>query len=142
MKLLPVSIALFHRKDSEGQMEVWVQVRTDDGPLHGFLEFPGGGIETGESSLEAVVREVKEEVGIDILPENGKPMGIYPVAVTDKTIMLNVWLFIPDSGLKGKGQWLKIRKPELSHAYKGKIPPPNHQIIDDLYHSLYSSAHE
>lgn len=30
----------------------------------------GGGIEPGESPVQAIVREVKEELGLDILPQN------------------------------------------------------------------------
>jgi 8-oxo-dGTP diphosphatase len=33
---------------------------------NGFWEFPGGGVEWGEHPDEAVVREVKEETGIEI----------------------------------------------------------------------------
>lgn len=35
-------------------------------------QLPGGGTKRGETSQEAVVREVKEEVGLDIKPENLK----------------------------------------------------------------------
>ena len=137
-----MALALFHRRNSEGHLEVWVQVRTDDGPLHGLLEFPGGGIESGETSLQAVVREVKEEVGVDLAPENGRFLGIYSVFRPDTTILLHVWLFEQVADLSRKGEWLTIRPPELSLILNGKIPSPNHQIIDDLYRSLYSSPHE
>ena len=51
---------------------------TDDGPeillaqrppgeaLAGFWEFPGGKLEAGETALHAVVREVREEVGVEV----------------------------------------------------------------------------
>ena len=37
---------------------------------------PGGGVENGEAPWEAVVREVKEETGLDVRPT--KLLGIYP----------------------------------------------------------------
>lgn len=37
------------------------------GDFRGYWEFPGGKIESGESSQEALVREIKEELNIDIL---------------------------------------------------------------------------
>ena len=78
MKLVPVALALFYEKLEDG-LNVWVQTRTDDGPFHGLLEFPGGGIEAGETPLAAAVREVEEEVGIVILLFLILSMMIFPV---------------------------------------------------------------
>lgn len=139
MRVLPVSLALFHRKAAGDILEVWVQVREDDGPYHGFLEFPGGGIEPGEEPLAAAVREVEEEVGISVKASEGKFLGTYPNELGSKTILLYVFLFPDQALLKGKGEWLKIEKESLSAPYKGKIPGPNHQMIDDLYRSLYDA---
>lgn len=36
------------------------------GEFEGLWEFPGGKIEPGESSEEALIREIKEELSIDI----------------------------------------------------------------------------
>lgn len=138
MKLIPVALALFHRTPAPKVLEVWVQKREDDGIYHGFLEFPGGGIEPGETPLEAAVREVEEEVGIKIEPAAGKLMGVYPNYLPERVILLNVFLFPDVADLTGKGSWLKVEHERLSQDYLGKIPAPNHQIIDDLYRSLYS----
>ena len=137
MRLIPVSLALFYRM-KESSLEVWTQVREDDGIYHGLLEFPGGGIEENETPLDAAVREVSEEVGITIDPSQGRLMGIYSNPLSGKVILLNVFLFPDYEALKGKGTWLSIEKEQLSSPYKGKIPAPNHQIIDDLFRSLYS----
>lgn len=138
MRLIPVALALFYRKKDVDTLEVWTQVREDDGIYHGLLEFPGGGIEAGETPLEASVREVEEEVGITIRPEAGQFMGIYPNHLATKTILLHVFLFPDQASLEGKGKWLEITKDKLSSPYLGQIPAPNHVIIDDLYRSLYS----
>jgi len=139
MNLFPVSLAIFYRQIND-VLQVWTQVREDDGIYHGLLEFPGGGIEPLETPLDAAVREVKEEVGIDIIAENGRLMGIYPKQFQNKTVLLYVHLFAPTDELTRKGHWLTIRGN--SEDYRGKIPEPNHQIIDDLYKTLYSGGHE
>ena len=40
--------------------------RLDDQHLPGFWEFPGGKVESGESPEEAVVRECREEIGVEL----------------------------------------------------------------------------
>lgn len=137
MRLVPVALALFHEKAGDS-LRIWVQTREDDGPYHGLLEFPGGGIEAGETPLQAAVREVEEEVGIQVLEQDGVFMGTYQNELPDKMILLYVFLFPNPHALEGKGQWLTIKHPELSSGLKGLIPAPNHIIIDDLFLALIS----
>lgn len=139
MNLFPVALALFYRWRDPDRLDVWTQVRTDDGPFHGLMEFPGGGVEPGETPLEAVVREVQEEVGVNPDPRLARSMGVYENPNPKRTILLYVFLFPELGELEGKGEWLPIRMPELSAPHKGRIPPPNHRIIDDLFRSLYDN---
>jgi ADP-ribose pyrophosphatase YjhB (NUDIX family) len=45
-------------------------VKRDREPARGRWSLPGGRVEAGETLREAVVREVREECGIDIVPES------------------------------------------------------------------------
>lgn len=42
----------------------------------GWYKFPGGGIEEGESHVEALLRETREETGLVLLPESLRPFGM------------------------------------------------------------------
>lgn len=42
---------------------------------HDYYMFPGGGIEEGESHEEALIREVKEESGLIVIPESIREYG-------------------------------------------------------------------
>ena len=50
--------------DPEGR--VLIAERVGDGPFHGLWEFPGGKIDTDETAIEALSRELAEELGIEI----------------------------------------------------------------------------
>jgi 8-oxo-dGTP diphosphatase len=137
MKLIPVALGVFYEWQGP-LLKVWVQTRTDDGIYHGLLEFPGGGIEVAETPVEAVVREIEEEVGLRVHPNDAIFMGTYTTELKERVILLNVFLFQKKSAysLDQVGEWLTIDEKELSSPYNGKIPGPNHRIIDDLFLSL------
>lgn len=55
------------------QNKILVAKRDSDRVLHDMWEFPGGKIEAGETSQEAIKREIKEELNVDI--EVGPQVG-------------------------------------------------------------------
>ncbi|MDE9445643.1 8-oxo-dGTP diphosphatase MutT [Xenorhabdus bovienii] len=46
--------------------EIFITQRHVDSHMGGFWEFPGGKLEQGEISEQALIRELKEEVGITV----------------------------------------------------------------------------
>lgn len=42
---------------------------------YGYYKFPGGGIEAGESPVEAMIRETREEAGLVVVPESIREYG-------------------------------------------------------------------
>ena len=42
---------------------------------YNYYAFPGGGLSEGESNEEALIREVKEETGLTVIPETIKEFG-------------------------------------------------------------------
>jgi len=63
--LLVVAAAIF---DAQGR--VLVQQRPPGKSLAGLWEFPGGKIEAGETPVAALVRELHEELGIDVAADD------------------------------------------------------------------------
>ncbi len=52
--------------------EILLTKRHPDKPYPNLWECPGGSILTGENSLDGAIREVKEEIGINLYRSNGK----------------------------------------------------------------------
>jgi len=69
--------------------KVLIQKRPPEGLLGGLWEFPGGKIETGETGEEALVREIKEETDLDVVP--GANIGTIRHAYTHFKITLSAW---------------------------------------------------
>ena len=59
----------------KGRFLIIKRSETDDF-LPNCLEFPGGGVEDGETISEALKREIKEEIGLDISNEYPQLIGI------------------------------------------------------------------
>ncbi|RMG30564.1 MAG: NUDIX hydrolase [Methanobacteriota archaeon] len=56
-------------------------IRRKGKTFHGFLALPGGYVDYGEAVENAVVREVKEEVGLEALPK--AILGVYSAPERD-----------------------------------------------------------
>ena len=76
--------------------------RTDPPELAGVWELPGGKVEVAESSLDALHREIREELGVDIEvgaplegPLDGPRAGAWPLG--DRYV-IQVWLARITSG--------------------------------------------
>lgn len=44
----------------------------------GYFKFPGGGIHADENIIDALIREVSEEVGLSVIPKSVKEYGVVP----------------------------------------------------------------
>jgi len=94
-------------RDSSGR--ILITERLCDGPFDGLWEFPGGKIADGESSSQALVRELAEELGIEV----GTSLPFmelhheYPDRIVDiEFFLVTSWSGTP-AGLEGQGlRWV------------------------------------
>jgi ADP-ribose pyrophosphatase YjhB (NUDIX family) len=68
LRVVPCVGAVIH--DPAGRL---LLIRRGHDPHRGLWSLPGGRIEAGESPEQAVVREVREETGLEVVP--GRPVG-------------------------------------------------------------------
>lgn len=61
----------------------------------GYYKFPGGGIHEGEENTQALIREVEEETGLEVIPESIEEAGL--VSRIMQSEMFPQTIFVQDS---------------------------------------------
>ncbi len=120
--------------DRDGR--VLIAQRPPGKSMSGLWEFPGGKIEPGETPEAALVREMKEELGITI-----KPACLYPLTFASHAYE-DFHLFMPlfvcrvwEGFVTGKeGQELKWVPPTSLNDYP--MPPADKPLIAMLWNFL------
>jgi len=87
--------------------------RSSEKHLGGYWEFPGGKIELGETPRQSLIREINEELGIQIRVINFFMETTYHYP--NKTILLKAYICNIDSGTiklnaHDKIEWVKINE--------------------------------
>ncbi|MDP1652204.1 MAG: Nudix family hydrolase [Rhodocyclaceae bacterium] len=67
MKIVEVAAAVILREDANGQTEYLLGQRGPGTFYPGYWEFPGGKVEPGETPRDALIRELHEELEIEVL---------------------------------------------------------------------------
>lgn len=85
--MTPVHVVAGVLRDRDGR--VLVAERPPGKHLAGHWEFPGGKIDAGEAPLDALRRELREEIGIDV--ESARALISVPWTYPEKRIVLDAW---------------------------------------------------
>lgn len=129
-----VAVAIIQRKKQDNSIEYFLTKRPEDVHQGGKWEFPGGKVEADETVTQALARELKEEVAIEVL--TCQPFmqidHLYKGTTTSKRVHLNI--FIVDNFLgepcaqEGQGEvWCS-----LAQLVELDFPEANQAIIEKL----------
>jgi len=112
--------------DREGA--VLIAKRPEGRPLAGLWEFPGGKVEAGEEPEEALIRELHEELGIDIAKRDLTPLTFASHAYPDFHLLMPVYLCRRWQGSMAahEGQELLWVKPDALRLYD--MPPADEPL--------------
>ena len=119
-----VSIALINNEN-----EILLSKRPEKKHLSGFWEFPGGKVEEGETPEKALIREVKEELNIDINNKCIAPLSFSEFDYNNFQLLLLLyicrrWDGVPMSMENNKLKWVK---QNMLRDYK--MPPADDALI-------------
>jgi 8-oxo-dGTP diphosphatase len=121
-----VLVAACVLRDGEGR--ILIARRPPGRPLAGLWEFPGGKVERGESPEHALVRELAEELGIDIAAVDLAPLTFASHAYPDFHLLMPLFLCKRWRGevVPHEGQELAWVKPKELAAYA--MPPADEPL--------------
>ena len=133
LKRVEVAIGIVMRSG-----RVLICQRRPHDPLGGYWEFPGGKKEPGESIEQCLVRELAEELAIEVRPIEALPPIAFDYA--DATVALHPYLC---EIVQGDAQPLaaeRLEWVEPADLARFRFPPANDALIADLVARARSAA--
>ena len=109
--------------------EILLSKRPKKKHLEGYWEFPGGKIETNESPEQALIREIKEELNIDINNKCIAPLSFSEFDYKEFQLLLLLYVCRRWEGepMSMENNELKWVKPNMLRKYK--MPPADDSLI-------------
>jgi len=117
--------------------ELLVTQRAAGTHLEGYWEFPGGKVEAAETVEQALSREFKEELGIEI--GACRPLLKVQHRYPQKTVLLDTWRVLNYLGEPHGREGQPLRWVPLSTLSYDAFPPADRPIIDYLCERLLAS---
>jgi len=109
------------------KQEVCISLRHKDAHQGGLWEFPGGKIELGESPLQALSREIEEELKLKL--QSARALITIHHQYKDKTVCLHVYKVQNFSGQAMGMEGQEVRWVKFSQLSQYTFPKANQAII-------------
>ena len=125
---IPLHVVAAIIENPQGQL--LIAERPADKAWAGYWEFPGGKIEPGESHEAALLRELREELGLEL---TGETLTHYYHGSRGAEVVLDFYHIrltrdIAPQGLEGQ-RWRWVSRAELSDY---RFPEPNTAVLQKL----------
>ena len=123
--LLPVvAVALV---DRDGR--VLLQQRPEGKAMAGLWEFPGGKIDPGETPEAALVRELREELGIDVAEACLAPATFASAALGERHLLLLLYVCRKWTGQPAPLEGGALRWARVVEMHALPMPPADKPLI-------------
>jgi 8-oxo-dGTP diphosphatase len=112
----------------DGEGRILIAKRPEGRPLAGLWEFPGGKMEPGEAPEDALIRELAEELGIEIVTADLTPLTFVSHVYPDFHLLMPLFLCRRWRGVMAahEGQELAWVRPNALGPYA--MPPADEPL--------------
>jgi 8-oxo-dGTP diphosphatase len=120
--------------DADGR--VLVTRRPEGKAMAGLWEFPGGKVEAGETPEQSLIRELREELGIEVNAACLAPLTFASHAYADFHLLMPLWVCRRWEGIVAakEGQELAWVRPQQLKEFS--MPPADEPLIPHLVELL------
>jgi 8-oxo-dGTP diphosphatase len=135
-KLVHVAVGVLINADCQ----VLIALRPAHVSLAGLWEFPGGKVELNETVIQALKRELHEEIGIEVLETQALMKTEYLDDASKRKILLDVHQVLSYNGTPFGKEGQEIRWVQPQTLEQLSVPPANHLIVKRVMEICQKSA--
>jgi 8-oxo-dGTP diphosphatase len=124
LPLLLVAACVLH----DGDGRILIAKRPEGRSLAGLWEFPGGKVELGESPEHALIRELSEELGIEIAAADLAPLTFASHAYADFHLLMPLFLCRRWRGTVAPHEGQELLWVKLAELTSYAMPPADEPL--------------